>query len=477
MYRQNRYDACIKEVKSKLKKFPNSLHLLNYQAMAYSALKRDKEALESYQKIIKKDPSLAGPYYNMGIILKRNGRVEEAIDSYNKAISLKPDYVQAYNNLGVLYKDNEKYENAITMFMKAKELQPDHQNSYYNLALIKKEQGLDEEAVELLLKVLDINPEHGEANYLKCLIILRLGYFKEGWKYYEYRWKVSPGNKQIWPFEDKPLWKGEKGSRVVLWREQGIGDDIIFLSLAPEVKKMCETLSVYVDPRLHSLCRRSMPEINFVNDKEELRNVGCEYHLPMGSVLGLIRNDISDFDRTVTGYLKADSQRVEALRKELGLDGKVVIGISWKSFRSKFQTKSIPLRDMERIFTGLDIVLVNLQYGDIDEEVREFKETTGIDVLQCASVDNREDLDGLAALIEVCDLVVSTTNVTVHMAGALAKETWVLLPYVANFWWLIERTDSVWYPSSTLYRQPALKDWDSVYASIRKDLQRKLANT
>ena len=164
-YRQRRYDECIREAKSKLKRFPNSLHLLNYQAMAYSALKRDKEALESYQKIIKKDPSLAGPYYNMGIILKRNGRVEEAIDSYNKAISLKPDYVQAYNNLGVLYKDNEKYENAITMFMKAKELQPDHQNSYYNLALIKKEQGLDEEAVELLLKVLDINPEHNRAKY------------------------------------------------------------------------------------------------------------------------------------------------------------------------------------------------------------------------------------------------------------------------------------------------------------------------
>ena len=105
MYRQQRYDECIKEVKSKLKKSPNSLHLLNYQAMAYSALKRDKEALLSYQKIIKKDSSLAGPYYNKGIILKRNGRIEEAIDSYKKAISLKPDYVQAYNNLGVLYKD------------------------------------------------------------------------------------------------------------------------------------------------------------------------------------------------------------------------------------------------------------------------------------------------------------------------------------------------------------------------------------
>ena len=98
MYRQRRYDECIKEVKSKLKKTPNSLHLLNYQAMAYSALKRDKEALLSYQKIIKNDPKLAGPYYNMGIILRRNERVEEAISNYKKAISLKPDYVQAYNN-------------------------------------------------------------------------------------------------------------------------------------------------------------------------------------------------------------------------------------------------------------------------------------------------------------------------------------------------------------------------------------------
>ena len=117
-----------------------------------------------------------------------------------------------------------------------------------------------------------------------------------------------------------------------------------------------------------------------------------------------------------------------------------------------------------RIFSGLDVVLVNLQYGDVEDEIREFKEATGIDIVQCASVDNREDLDGLAALIEVCDLVVSTSNVTIHMAGALAKRHGYLLPHVANFWWLVERTDSIWYPSLTLYRQPTLNDWDSVYA-------------
>ena len=285
-------------------------------------------------------------------------------------------------------------------------------------------------------------------------------------------------NKATWPFQDKAIWKGERGKQVVLWKEQGIGDQIIFLGLALEVKEMCKTLSVYVDPRLEPLCRRAMPGINFVKDKEELKNVACDYHLPLGSVPGLLRNDMRDFDRTVKGYLKADPKRVEAIRTELKLEGKTAIGISWRSFNSLNKTKkSIQLRDMERLFSGLDVVLVNLQYGDVEDEIREFKEATGIEVVQCTSVDNREDLDGLAALIEVCDLVVSIPNVTVHLAGALAKETWVLLPYVANFWWLIERTDSIWYPSSTLYRQPKLDDWDSVYASIRKDLETRLTLT
>ena len=128
---------------------------------------------------------------------------------------------------------------------------------------------------------------------------------------------------------------------------------------------------------------------------------------------------------------------------------------------------------MERLFSGLDVVLVNLQYGDVDDEIREFRQATGIDVVQCASVDNREDLDGLAALIEACDLVVSTSNVTVHLAGALAKETWVLLRYSSIYYWLVDRTDSIWYPSLSLYRQPTLDDWDSVYGTIRKDLEKR----
>ena len=125
---------------------------------------------------------------------------------------------------------------------------------------------------------------------------------------------------------------------------------------------------------------------------------------------------------------------------------------------------------MAKVFVDLDITLVNLQYGDVDKEIREFKKATGIEVLQCASVDNRDDLDGLAALIEMCDLVVSTSNVTIHLAGALGKKTWVLLPYAAHFFWLIDRTDSIWYPSLKLYRQKKFGYWDSVTLDLKQDL-------
>ena len=127
------------------------------------------------------------------------------------------------------------------------------------------------------------------------------------------------------------------------------------------------------------------------------------------------------------------------------------------------------------MFKDLDIVLVNLQYGDVDNEIKEFTKSTGIEVLQCRSVDNREDLDGLAALIELCDLVISTSNVTVHLAGALGKETWVLLPYVANFWWLLDRTDSIWYPTLKLYRQKKFQDWGDVLSTVTADLSKVLS--
>jgi tetratricopeptide (TPR) repeat protein len=437
-----------------------------------------EEALRICRKIKSQNVNNAVYHNVVGILCRRLGLLDEALMNSRRAVKLDEGLVAAKMNIANIELQKNNIETAINLFERIVSEEPAYQEAKANLALAYKSLGEIERSLNVYKKLNFVGSWSQKARFNYSTALLTIGNFKEGWRHYEYRWKVTPYNNVIWPIQDKPIWKGERGTRVALWREQGIGDEIICLSLVSEVKEMCSSLSVYVDPRLQALCKRAMPEINFVKDIEELQNVDCDYHLPLGSVPGLIRNDISEFNRTVKGYLKADPEHVEAKRTELNLEGKTAIGISWKSFNSLNKTKkSVQLRDMERMFSGLDVVLVNLQYGDVEDEIREFKDATGIDVVQCASVDNREDLDGLAALIEVCDLVVSIPNVTVHLAGALAKDTWVLLPYVANFWWLVERTDSIWYPSVTLYRQPTLDDWDSVYASVRKDLQNRLAIT
>ena len=305
-------------------------------------------------------------------------------------------------------------------------------------------------------------------------ILIMMGKFTEGWVKFETRWNVFPLNKVVWPFDKDRIWKGEDGGELVLWREQGIGDDILFLGLVPEAKRKVRKLSVYVDPRLIPLCERSMRGIEFIPSEEKLKEECFDYHLPMGSLPLHFRNTEKDFSKTVSGYLRADRKRVEALREELGVKGKRVVGISWKSFNgSNMENKNLYLRDLANLFEGLDITLVNLQYGDVDDEIREFTRSTGINILQCGSVDNRDDLDGLAALIELCDLVVSTSNVTIHLAGALGKETWVLLPFVSSFWWLLDREDSVWYPSIRLYRQSSFRSWTDPLLAIKNDLQKQ----
>ena len=291
------------------------------------------------------------------------------------------------------------------------------------------------------------------------------------WRYYEYRWYADTNVNVQWPFDRDKMWKGEGGGELVLWREQGIGDDILFLGLVPEAKRKVDRLSVYVDSRLVPLCERSMHGIEFIPSEEKLRERHFDYHLPMGSLPLHFRNSEKDFSKTVNGYLKADEKRVKALRDELGIKGKRVVGISWKSFKSLTQLKkSLDLYQLANLFKDLDITLVNLQYGDVEDEIREFIRSTGINILQCGSVDNRDDLDGLAALIELCDLVVSTSNVTIHLAGALGKETWVLLPYVSKFWWLLDREDSVWYPSIRLYRQSSFRSWTKTLKKIQRNI-------
>ena len=499
-------NVAIKYLNKAIQIFPDYAEAYNNIGNTQKELGNTSEAVENYKKAISINPNYVDAYTNLGIVHSVLDEFDEAEKAFKKALSLdlsnknvayyladncfnREFLDQAIKILDKYFKEDQTpdslnlrgkvlqkkgSERALDFYFQALKSSNRKDEVLSNIGSFYYEKREIQSSIKFYEDALHLNPNNDEARVNLSYAHLSKTNFKSGWSGHEYRWNTTPLNKVKWPFAREEMWNNEEGKRVSLWKEQGIGDEIIFLGLIPEAKERSQSLAVYIDPRLVPLCERSMPGIKFFGDTKKFEKQAFDYHMPMGSLPRLFRSDIKDFDRTAHGYLKADKLRVDILRREMGLEDKRVIGISWKSIRSLTTSKkSMMLKDFGMMFKGMDVVLLNLQYGDVQEEIDEFTQATGIEILQCESVDNREDLDGLAALIELCDLVVSTSNITIHLAGALGKETWVLLPYVANFWWLLDRTDSIWYPALRLYRQKTLDDWGGVLSNINKDLQKK----
>ena len=432
-----------------------------------------KKALVLCKRLIEKNSKNVVLLNTISIVYRRLERYRESHFWAEKAINLDPHFWPAHNNIARVYHDTGQITKCLSIYRKIIAAEPSYIEARVNFAVSLKSIGDYMSSLKQYIEIDKIKKTDVSMFHLS-ITRLSLGMYKKGFQEYEIRWKVFPLNKSVWPIKDRELWEGQRDKNVLLWKEQGIGDDILFLGLVSEASEINNSTTVYTDPRLIPLCERGMPGVIFKPYRGKIEDEEFDYHLPMGSLPRLFRNTEKDFERATTGYLKADPKRVEGLSQELGIGNKKVIGISWKSIKSLHTLKkSLSLMELGKIFQGLDVVLLNLQYGDVNEEIKEFTKATGIEVLQCKSVDNREDLDGLAALIENCDLVVSTSNVTIHLAGALGKETWVLLPYVANFWWLLDRTDSIWYPTLKLYRQKKFQDWGTLPAELKEDLKRK----
>ncbi len=196
----------------------------------------------------------------------------------------------------------------------------------------------------------------------------------------------------------------------------------------------------------------------------------------MGSLGRLFRPSRESFERVKSPYLVADAARVQQLRQLVRRPGKRVCGISWASKREEIGLgKSIDLAQMLVPLAGAGLHFVNLQYGDTRKESEELKREHGIELQEVAEVDNFGDLDGLAALIEACDLVITTSNTTVHLAGALGKETLLLVPGGRSrlWYWGHDQVRSVWYPSVRIYGQERIGEWQRPLAQIKADLESK----
>jgi tetratricopeptide (TPR) repeat protein/ADP-heptose:LPS heptosyltransferase len=469
-----KYSKAVEFLSKALQINPKHAKVCNNYGIALKELKRFDEAIASYDQAIAINPDYIDALSNRGNALQELNRYDEAVASYDQAIAIKSDYAEAHFNRGNALQELNRYDEAVASYDQAIAIKSDYAEAYSNRGVSLKELNRYEEALTSYNQAIAIKPNHIDANLNLSLCNLMLGNFNEGWQGFEWRWLDNKFDSK--PLKsNKPAWDHQKtDQRLLVWPEQGIGDHIFFGSLLSELLEDTPHLLVQIDRRLIPIFKRSLPKIKFYPNNIAVPESEYEVHAPIGSFGKYLRNDEKDFESSRYGFLKDDEIKTANIKKDLLAltpSNNKICGISWRSVRPKTGIhKTISLKFFIETLALEGYTFVSLQYGDTADEIKEVKDELGIDIISYEKVDNFNDIDGLASLIQACDTVISVDNVTCQLAGALGKEISILLHSGPWWGWMANRSDSPWYSSVKLYRQEKINNWGDVLEKVRGDL-------
>jgi tetratricopeptide (TPR) repeat protein len=435
-------------------------------------------AVEHYGRAVKAKPDYVEAHVNMGTTLFLLGRTDEAKQRFEHALAIKPGESEAHLGLARVFNMLDRYEDAIAQFKMAATIEPNSANAYANMGSALRVLGRNEEAMRAFERALEIDPQ-SEIGLIGVMAVpLSLGDFSAGWANME-RLRTA-GLIKGGPKLREPRWDGSPvRGMLLLWGDQGLGDQILYASMVPEVFDRANRIVLHVEPRLVSLFARSFPQVEVVGPSD-LRNAGpIDVQEPLPGLGKFVRPDWASFPKRERGYLVADRERTGRLRERLMGEGKFVVGLSWRSTNPKIgREKSIVLRDFEPLLRMPGVRFVDLQYGDTREERESIARELGIEVLHLDEIDNTNDIDGLASLIEACDAIVSVSNTNAHIAGALGKPTIVLMreKHGRLWYWFENREDSPWYPRVRVVSQARGQAWADLVRAVPPELDKLRAN-
>ena len=406
--------------------------------------------------------------YVFGTTRLQLNELDDAEFLLKKSIKKNNLFFEAIVNLAVVYEKKHKIEDAITFYQKGLELWPNHDATLFNIGKIYDRTKDFEKAETYYKKVLDINPKFSDASYNLSQLLLIKGNFKEGWERYEDRFNIiSKINRVNMPDLSLPFWNLDcQDSKLFVWPEQGIGDSIFYSSLLNELNEKCSSMTCVLEPRLTELYKRSFPNINFGEPGDEYEENEFTHQLAIGSIPKFFRTSLEDFSKSPYAYLKADLDRSLQIQNEINNKNDFTVGISWTSQSSQKDLKSVDINLMINCLKKLPVKIVNLQYGDVNEEILMAKKEHDVDIIQCPSVDIYNDFDGLASLMAACDVVLTTPNVNQTIASALGIPTFLLLSDDPSFRWLNKGMDSLWHPNTKLFRQDKNGDWTKAFNAV-----------
>ena len=430
---------------------------------------------EKTREVIENHPRVSILYNILGIALQKKGDFNESILNFNQAINIQPNFVQAHNNLGNVLKDIGKFKEAIISYQQALKLNPNYAEAYSNLGNALSELGKFKEAIAYYQQALKLNPKYTFFDYNEALIRLTLGEFDVGWKKYEYRFGATKVS--FMRYQTDKLWDGNYlDGTLLVWAEQGVGDHILFASMLTDLRKYAKNIILEIDKRLVNLCKRYYEKINFSNIKvinleKKLVN-NFDKHIALGSLGQYLRKTKKSFNTTPKKYLLSSPAKEKELRNKFFVNKKFKVGISWKSLNAKRPHRNINLTQMLPILSNPHCDFINLQFGKFDEDLQQLQSKHGIKIRTIKEIDNYNNIEDLAALINCLDLVITIQNSTAHLAAALGKNTWIMLVKNPRWHWLINKKKSLWYPAAKLFRQEKIGDWNTVIKSIGMDLKK-----
>ena len=501
-------DEAILYFETALKINPQASEVYYNKARALKLLKKNFEAIESLKLSIQCNPKNYLSYVNLGFLMNEQGQFEGALENYDKAIEVNSNDYQIFYNRGITYENIKKYDLALKDYNQCIQLNKNFGGAFFNIsgllfklkkfdeslfainqaistnpnncsfftkkALIYEELKNFELAFSSYEHALKIDPDNSEAMAKKSYLKLSILDFKSGWQLYKHRW---------WD-RDKPQFSIPElknftltQKKIFILAEQGLGDQIIFSSLFFDAFKTKNEFFVSLDPRLTSLFRRSFSwakNVTFSSSQEKIIESNYDFHLPMGNLGGFFRNSIKDFTSHPIAYLKPNETQVNNLKSRIKKGNHKICGISWISKNQEIgEEKSLTLIQLLPILTLPNITFIDLQYGDTSLEKNNIFDLFGIEIKSISEIDNFNNLDGITSLVNVCDFIVTTSNVTAHIAGALNKKTYLLLPHgYGKIWYWGESSErSLWYPSIKIYRSPNSGMWAQAIESLSKKLR------
>ncbi len=444
---------------------PDYAEALNSRGNALRDLKCPEQALESYDKALAIKPDYADALTNRGIALFELECPEQALESYDRALTIKPDYAEALTNRGNALRELNRPEQALESYDRALTIKPGYAEALTNRGNTLLELKRPEQALKSYDRALTIKPDYAEAHWNESLCRLLMGDFTLGWQKYEWRWKMEFLKSNVRNFK-QPLWLGKeelKNKTILLYSEQGLGDTLQFCRYVGQVAELGAKVILEVPLPLKALLKNLAGVTTILSTGENLPDF--DYHCPLLSLPLAFKTDMGTI--TNSSYLKCDQHKIEEWEPRLDKSNKKRIGLVWSGNQShkNDRNRSIALDEFKG-FVDDRADLYCLQKELRSENKAILEHTHNIKFFG----DQLKDFTDTAALVELMDLVITVDTSVAHLAGAMGKEVWILLPFNPDWRWLLDRSDSPWYQSAKLFRQPSIGDWNSVILDVKTAL-------